>query len=271
MKSLLAVLLMIFATTTALAQDTQALEEQLREQVPAESDPIAEQLFATSVKAMGGPGAFNIGNLSADLKLTRGPNVVDLKLFTKSPDKIRTELIVKHMGRTHEIIRGFNGSDAWVYDTSEKNPFPQKLGGSDATELKELSSKDDILLTWKERGCILKYEGPVNNRRQKNYLVKLYHPEGQTEYFYFHPKNYLVTRRGNKLVQGGAIVNVDVYMLKYDKIDGYWMPVKTETALEGEVIMKSELSNINPNQQLDDTLFEMPEVKEVWLKGKNAQ
>ncbi|WP_309385326.1 LolA family protein [Cerasicoccus frondis] len=274
MKTLFTILSVGLMMQVALAQTPpteESLEDQLREEVPAESDPVAEQLFATSVKAMGGAGAIQQDTMSANLKFSEGPNVTDMKIFTKRPGKIRSEIEIEHMGKKHEVITGYNGEEAWTFDTSEKNPFPEKIGGKQADELKELAAEDDLLLTWKERGCVIKYLGPVNNRRQKNYLVKLYYPNGKTEYFYFHPKNYLITRRGNKQVQSGVIVNVDVFFVKYDKVDGYWLPVKTEIAYEDEVVMKLELSDIQLNQPLSDSLFNPPEVKEVWLKGKNAQ
>ncbi len=279
MKFLVSLLLALMLTAMAHGQEADSYqtndqqEDQLREPLPEKSDPIAEQLFATSVKAMGGPDAITYDSLSSKILLSRGPHRVNMDYYYKRPNKALMNVWKKaDIGNEmFKVSTGYDGTTAWTFDESEEKPFPQKIGGEKEKEIKEMASADDLLLTYKEKGCVLEYLGAVNNRKQKNYLVKLYHPDGRTEYFYFHPKNYLITRRGNKQMQMGTPVNVDTYVVKYDKIDNKWVPVKYEIAYEDEVVMTMEFSNIKLNPPLNDAMFEMPKVKEVWLKGKNAQ
>lgn len=244
-------------------------EEALREPIPAKTDPTAAKLFATCVKATGGEQRMrSIQSMVADLKVSRGPYDVMMKVYVKRPNKSRTEVSQHHLGRDYKIYSGFDGETAWRQDFSEKKAFPQKLGGAEKEELEDLTF-DDILIEWDKLGCKLEYLGPVNSRQRKNYLVKLYHPDGHTEYFYFDAKNYLLTRRGARDIVSGSIVDVDVYLTKYKKISGLWTPVELEVAFGGEPVIQMEYNDIQYNVPLKDDMFEMPKVKEVWLRSSN--
>lgn len=261
--------------TPAFAQDEPPVSEEpsdsLREPLPAETDATAAKLFATSVQAAGGEALLrNIETMKADLTLSRGPYDTDMKLYVKRPNKVRTEVSERHMGREYMIYTGYNGETGWVQDFSDKKGIPKKLGGKEAEELKGLAF-DDILLDWEVMGCKLAYLGPVNSRKEKNFLVKLYYPDGQTEYFYFHPKTYLLTRRGKKEQVSDIIVDVDVYLTKYKQINGVWFPVESEVSFGGEPVMQMKFDDVQLNVPVSDSIFEMPAIDEVWLRSNKAR
>lgn len=255
-----------FAQQPPPAKPVDATEDQLREPIPEKTDPTAAKLFATSVKAQGGADKILIDSIQADVKFTSGPEVTEIQLWAERPNKARTEYHFRKLGKDYSITKGLNEEGAWVYDTTRERPFPQSIGGDDKALLESLAPGDEILLSWEEKGCVLEYLGTVNNRQQKHYLVKLYYPDGLTEYFYFHAKNYLLTRRGKKIINQGVAVNTDVQVLKYENIQGGWFPTKVQTLIEDEPVMDIEYTNIKLNEPIDDELFAIPKVKEVWLR-----
>jgi len=272
MKTISSLLLALLLGVTLQAQDepaaanSQDAEDSLREPIPEATDPIAAKLFATSVKAQGGENRLrSIDTMTSDFTFTKGPVATPMKLYLKAPDKVRTEVTERKLGREYNIYTGFDGETAWVHNYSARKPIPKELGSADKKELQDLTF-DTILLDWDERGCVLEYLGPVNSRKQKNYLVKLYHPNGRTEYFYFHDENYLLTRRGQKKLTAGTVVNVDEFYTAYKKIGGVWTPVETEITYGNEVVIKKKFENVEYNVPLADALFEMPTVEEFWLR-----
>ncbi|GHC10225.1 hypothetical protein [Cerasicoccus arenae] len=276
MKALYSIFAVLILATTLPAQNESSGEEEtqtevsLREPVPAQTDPIAAKLVETYLKASGGKDRQKaIHSAIIHETIREGKKDYRTISYRERPDKLRLELITESLGREYKVISGYDGTDAWTYDLTQKHPFPKEMGGKEKKNFIQLAAFDDILMRWEEEGCVLEYMGAVNNRKQKNYLVKLFHPDGLTEFFYFHPKNYLITRQGRREERNGVIVDIDSFYVKYDNIEGIWLPMKTELVLEDQIYGYSEVTSLQLNPHVSDDLFAMPKVKEVWLRGNN--
>ncbi|MEO0794955.1 MAG: hypothetical protein AAFX93_07330 [Verrucomicrobiota bacterium] len=260
------------------AQDSDATANQVREEIdlreplPEASDQIAEQLIATYFKAIGGYDRYmGIRSVRTDATITEGMNEHRATTYIIPPNRIREEITVRKLGKDHVTVLGFDGENAWEYDLSVKNPFPEELKGSKKKALREAADFYGILANWKERGCVVEYLGAVTSRKHKHYLVKLYKPDGHTQYYYFDPKSYLITRIGWRENRNGTVVDQDIFPTKYRKFGGLWLPDKYERAMEDQVYGTIVVHNIELNQSLSDDLFTEPKVKEVWIRGKNSK
>jgi len=242
----------------------------LREPIPDQSDPVAEKLIATSFKAKGGLTNFlAMRNVKMTTKIREGRRDFERIFYFGYPDKIRIETITRQRGEEFKVIEGFDGENAWVYDLTQKHPFPQEVGGARKKEMARTADFHGPLANWQTKGYVAEYLGPVNSRRFKNYVVKLYDEQGIPQYFYFDAKNYLLTRHGWPTIRNDVIVNHDHFYVKYEKVRGVYLPTTIEMAIESQTYGEIAVENLEFDQTFPPGFFEIPKVKEVWLRGKN--
>jgi len=273
-KNWIAAVWLLFGCTPLFAQSEEEEEGKasLRETVPPESDPIAEQLIETTLKAMGGRDRFlQLQNVKATMDVRMGKDDYEQVIYYGEPDKVRIETITRRQGQEFKVIEGYDGENAWIYDLTREHPFPKKLGGKRKQELAAMADFHGDLVDWKQQGFTPEYLGSANSRRFKNWVVKLYDPDGIPAYYYFDAKNYLLTRRGNKEIRNDVVVDHDVYFTKYEKFRGVFLPVVSELVLEDQTYGTITVTRYEFDQSYPPGFFEIPQVKEVWLKGQNAR
>ncbi|MGE9295693.1 MAG: hypothetical protein ACQKBV_05340 [Puniceicoccales bacterium] len=272
-RHLLWVLALLSAAPFAHAQSDddsgKNADVKLRETIPTQSDPIAEQLIETYFKALGGRDRYlQLRNIKVVEHVKMGRNNFTQTIYYGWPDKVRIETIKREGGKELKVIEGYDGEEAWVYDLTVEHPFPKNLGGKRTKELVEMANVHGPLANWKERGYTAEYIGPVNSRRFKNYVVKLYDENGVPEFYYFDAKNYLLTRYGWRELRDDIVIDNDVFYVKYEKIRGLYLPVKVELAIEGQTYGVIEQQSIAFDQSFAPGFFSMPKVREVWLRGE---
>lgn len=251
------------------AQEEESLEAKLREPVPPMTDPGSRKIIEAHLSALGGQGRIMmIHNTVSKGTLREAKDEYDVVYYRAAPNKLRTETSERKMGRTFTDIEGTNGTVAWTFDNRSKNAFPKEMGRKEADEFILQADFYGPFVNWEQKDNVFAYEGEVKSRGRKHFLVKMYRPNGRATYFYFDAKTMMVTRVGRERIMGKSIVEMDTHYTKYERVNGVWYPSRIEFAIADQVFGSLVLDSIEANQPLDPDLFEMPKVREVWLRKK---
>lgn len=264
----LACLFLFVAPVFAQFDEEDSVEAKLREAIPdSGTDAASKKIIETHLRALGGVGrVMTIQNTISKGVLKEAKEDYDVTYYRAAPNKIRTETSQSIMGRPQVQLEGYNGEIAWEFDKRAERAFPKEIDAKVAAELIQEADFYGPLVNWEEKGYIFTYEGEVKSRGRKHYLLKMFYPNGRTVYFYFDAKTLMVTRVGREKNIRNTIVDTDTYYTKYDRVEGVWMPVKFEFALEDQIFGSLVFDSIEANQPIDPELFSMPKIKEHWLK-----
>ncbi|WOO39271.1 hypothetical protein [Rubellicoccus peritrichatus] len=270
MRAFLTSTLLFLLVVPVFAQPNEAesIDAKLREAIPDDgTDAASKKILETHLRSLGGLGRImTIRNTVSKGILKEAKEDYDMVYYRAAPDKIRVETSQTFMGRPQTLIEGYNGEIAWEYDKRSENAFPKEVSAKQAADLIQEADFYGPLVNWEEKGYVFKYEGEVKSRGRKHYLLKMFYPNGRTVYFYFDAKTLLVTRVGREKNVRNTLVDTDVYYTKYDRVDGIWMPVKYEFALEDQIFGSLTLDSIEANQPMDLEIFNVPKIKERWLR-----
>lgn len=243
------------------------IEARLREPIPPATDAASEKIIEAHLRALGGLGrVMAIQNTVSQGTLREAKEESRITYYRAAPNLMRTESVKQQHGRTAEVIRGYNGERAWLFDKSERHPFPTTMNEPEARSFILQADFHGPIINREAQGNIFRYEGEVRSRGRKHYLLKMFDPNGRTTYLYFDAETMLVTRTGRQESLHGSIVDFDTYYTRYQRVDGVWMPSEIEMAIGNQVYGTLKWNSIQANQSLNPEIFEEPKVREVWLR-----
>lgn len=267
---LLALFILGCSTFASFAQEEEInVENKLRDPLPAKSDAASLKIIANYLKVKGGINRIlSIQNRVSQAHISEGKSEYNYTLWEAPPCQFHQKKVVSKLGREYVTLTGFDGEVSWIYDLTQKHPFPKETSKADVKKFKRSYDFHGPFIDSESKGILFEYEGKVKSRKRDNYLVKLYYPNGLHEYYYFDAKNFMISRRGWKENIGGSIVNKDEFITSYTKINGVWIADTIELAIENQVFGKITIQKIEVNQPVEANLFSIPKVKEHWVKQK---
>jgi len=223
LRLIVAQFIAVYLCTCLYAQsdNTRNLEAELKYPIPAQTDATSIKIINAHNLVKGGlENIYAIRNLELKGKLLEGKQDYTIKEYRRAPGSFRIETSQKKMGRIETNIEGYNGTTAWEYDLRSKHPLPDVLGKAKTKLFKRKAPFYGKFVNWEQQGYVFQYQGEVKSRGIKNYLVRLFYPNGNIQDFYFDAKNFMVTRISWEEVLMKSIVRFDVFIIKYRKVDG---------------------------------------------------
>ncbi len=244
-----------------------SLSSKLIEPIPAQTDAGSLKIIEYHLKALGGLEALEaIHAVRYTCHVRRAQVEEDLVLTEMgNPFRFHVKTTRKIKGKAFDTFKGYNGEILWSYDPNEKHAFPETHGGQ---ELKDVQNEIflDPCLNWEANGYTFEYLGEVKSKGKKHYLLKMYFPSGRTAFLYFEAKTLMLTRTGMEVVFGGTIVSQDVYNTSFEKIRGVWFPIEQEYYIDKQKLGGTQISLIEITPEIEPGLFDMPKVREHWLR-----
>lgn len=157
-----------------------------------------------------------------------------------------------------QIVEAFDGEVAWSI-----NPF---MGGTEPIKKSEEESKEaakqvfeDELINYKEKGHSLTLEGTEEIDGILTYKIRLTKNDGD-ELIYFLDKENFVPVVIRRFINFGELKGkaVDTYVSDYNEIQGLMMPFSIEQKIDGQTIMKSNITTIELNPEISMDEFKFP-------------
>ena len=199
-------------------------------------------------KAMGYENLDKIKTLKIKASTSAMGMNTSMDLYIKTPKKSRVEVEV--MGQ--KMVQGYDGTTAWML-----NPMTGEAMEAPAAQKNQIASYAQIegaLWNYEEKGNELVYEGKATVGDKDYHKLKVKSKEGQELYMFIGAKDYLVD-----LVQSETQgTKVDIRFEDFKEIEGMLMYHKMSIESAGAVQMTMTYDEVTVNEDLKDTLFDMP-------------
>lgn len=270
MKYLGLTLSLALLLSKAYGQTTTSREElelQLREPVPASSDPTALKIVSTFRQSLTGSEDVDAGrSLYRQGTRREGVKGGSLSEYWIHPDQWRIEQVDEDDRKGQALIRGWGPDGGWEYDLRAERPFPKSLPPEGLSGILREHDPLGWLLAKEWNRYIFEYGGEVRSQKRPHYLVRAYLPSGRTLYYYFDQETLMLTRINEQKIIGLSVIDMDTFITRYDKIDRQWVEKEWELHMGGRPFGKTVWETITVNPAIDDSLFLIPEVEEFWLR-----
>jgi len=184
-------------------------------------------------------------------------------VFSKSPNKMKVEVDIQGM---QMIPQCYDGEVAWSI-----NPFggagkaATKMANEDAKETAEQAIFEPEYFNYAKKGHAITLEGEEVIDGVDCYKLKVHKytedPEKESvEYHFFDKENFvpIMTRSTIKTGEMKGTVTEDYYSDYQETEYGVIMPYYLETKMEGQVMNKIVVEQIEINITIEDEVFEMP-------------
>lgn len=190
---------------------------------------------------------------SADMAGITGP----VKQVIKAPEKVRMEIDLNGQ----KIIQVINGDEGWMVIpmSGSKEPAPMEPG--QVKVLKRQASLEGILYNWKEKGLLVTLEGTQILNNREVYRIKVVEESNQasvTLLFIDTGDFRLRAQKDVSYISGKEVISM-TYFDNYREFSGILFPMRIESKMNGQTVMKITIGKVEVNQDIPDSLFEKPE------------
>lgn len=215
----------------------------------------ADQIIADYFKNAGGKQKWeNLQTVTMHIKMTTNGMEMTGTIYSKRPDKHKS--IVNVMNKS--IVSAYDGKDAWI-----KNPFLPDSTAQPAPEQMARSMKQNSFepefLNYAEKGYTVELTGSDTLNGKEVYEIKLTKKNGNIEYHYFDKESYLPVMMKAFVASGPQKgTEAEVYFSDFRKVDGLTFPFFMESQSGGTTVQKIEVSKIELNKPMDDSMFSFP-------------
>ncbi len=240
--------------------------------IPTETDANAQKIIDRHIKMMGGPEGLNsVTSLRIEGILKSRKDEHEVVLHQVAPGKSRLEYTLKlRYGQRAQVVVATNGEVAWALDESIEDAKPMRLPKVAADDWNRQSWFYGPIVDGLKHGGVYTYEGKGDVKGRPVYMLKAYFPGKIEEWIYIDQKNFLILMYSTMTTFAGARMLVDNTYLGYQKVEGTYIPTKTEESVKGSILGGFEVTRLEPNIAVDEAMFNFPAEKpEFWLKQEN--
>jgi hypothetical protein len=207
----------------------------------------AEELVAKNLEARGGAAKLRAITTMHAVGKVRAGGGLDAKIesWAVVPSGFRGEFTLQGMTE----VQAWDGREAWTVSPFGGRRDPQKTSADDAKGLIERADVAGPLLDYKAKGHTVEYLGTEDIDGTEAYKLRVTLKNGDTEYLYLDPDQFLEIRVVNhRMVRGQEEVQ-STDLGEYEKVDGIYFAFEAGNR---------HLEKIELNQTIDTKLFAFP-------------
>ncbi|HTX88970.1 MAG TPA: outer membrane lipoprotein-sorting protein [Bacteroidales bacterium] len=179
------------------------------------------------------------------------------RYYKKRPQMMRMEVDIQGS----RMIQAFDGQKGWSVIPWSGSTEPQDMTADESKNLKDQGDFEGALYHWKEKGYTVELQGKDQVEGSQAYKIKLTKPDGDTEIFYIDEDNFVVLKVvDNTKIQGNELES-ETDFTNYKPVEGVLMPYTLQNkfkGMNGEVTNEVQLSTIEINKEINDSLFVKP-------------
>ena len=231
--------------------------EQARPETPAQSqgESGVDGILSKYFDAIGGRAKWNdVKTLKYTGKMHSMGKLFQMAIVYKRPDKCRIDFSLGHI----YFIQSYDGKEAWKYNPTTEGSKPEILEGDDALSLKETCDFDGPLIDHASKGVKAELIGKENIGGREAYNVKITFPSGNIDNYYLDTKTYLPFMVKGTTKRAGNVVPSTTLIDQYIDTGGVVIPYYFKFDAEGEESEEINVSTVEINPELDDTVFSFP-------------
>ncbi len=219
----------------------------------------AEELAQKNVEARGGAEklhAIQSLRLSGRLRVNGGTLELKLVQTNKRPQFARSEASLQGMN----FVDAYDGAEGWRIDPSQGRKDPERMSADDARLMAEDALDfDGRLIDWQEKGYALEYLGTEDVDGTQAYKLKLTRKNGDLDYVYLDPDQFLEIRDvADRVVHGVHQVTQTDYG-DYEPVAGAYYPMALVSGPKGSSdTQQLQFEKAEPNVVVDEAFFRFP-------------
>lgn len=216
-----------------------------------------DEIMAKYYKAMGG-----LENLRAwrsmkatakYIQVAQGGKEVPLTVWYKAPDKTRIDMHFKE-GKAVYVV---TGNCAWVNDPNRGFPEPAHMPEEQA---RVAMNNADVypFVDYQKKGHAIEYLGKEEFEGTEVYKLRLIQKTGAESVHLLDVRSGRELKIIIKAWQDGKELIYETIERDFQKTDWLLLPFTTDSLVNGKLVRKMVIENVDLNQEIDDSLFLMP-------------
>lgn len=193
---------------------------------------------------------------STNGKIVQGQFEIPFTSYHKRPMSFKSEATFQGM----DIVTAYDGEKGWTINPFAGNSDPQPMTEEIADRISLQADYDGIFYNYKEKGYTIELLGTEDLDDIEVYLLKLTRPNGDVITSYIDSEEYVLLKSKSKMKVQGVDTEAETIFSNYKYVDDMLSPFSIETKVNGETVMQMVFDEITYNVDIDDSIFEMPEV-----------
>ena len=215
-----------------------------------------DEILAEHFAVIGQEKLLQTETFSTKGKIMQGQFEIPFTSYHKRPMSFKSEASFQGM----EIITAYDGESGWSINPFAGNSDPQPMTKEQTDRMTLQADFDGIFYNYKEKGYEIEFVGTEELDDIEVYLLKLTRPNGDVITSYIDSEEYVLLKSISKMNVQGVETEAETIFSNYTYINEMLSPLSIETQVNGETVMQMVFDEIIYDVDIDDSIFEMPEV-----------
>ena len=225
-----------------------------------DAGPSLDEVIQKSIEARGGADkikAIQNVKLTGKMLLMGGQVEAPCVIIVKRPAFMRTSLDIQGQA----LVRAFDGATGWTINPFMGSGEAQKLSDDETRDMQDGIDLDGPLVDYKAKGHTVELAGKEDVQGALAYKLKINKKSGKIDYAYLDTKTFLPVKTVTKATVQGSQAEIESYPSNYKPVNGVMSPFSVEQKIGGQTMMQMTIDKMEPNVEIDDTIFKMPAKK----------
>ena len=215
-----------------------------------------DEILAKYFQAQGQEKLLATNTFTTKGKIIQGQFEIPFTSYHKRPMKFKSEAEFQGM----KIISAFDGETGWSINPMTGSNDPQPMTAEQLDRMKIQADYDGMFYNYKDKGYTVEYLGKEPVDDIETYKLKLTRPNGDIITAFIDADNYVILKTDSKMKIQDVDREAETVFSNYKYVDDILVPFSIETKMDGKTVMQMVLEDVKYNVDLDDSIFEMPEV-----------
>ena len=215
-----------------------------------------DEILANYFETIGQEKLLETETITTKGKIIQGQFEIPFTSFQKRQMKYRMDASFQGM----EIASGFDGEKGWSINPFAGATDPVPMTDEQVDKMKMEADYDGIYYNYEEKGYTVEFTGTEDVDDIETYKLKLTRPNGDVITSYIDSENYVVLKTISKMKVQGVDTEAETIFSNYKYVDEILSPFAIETKMNDQTVMQMVFDEITYNVDVQDSIFEMPEV-----------
>jgi hypothetical protein len=215
-----------------------------------------DEILAEHFAVIGQEKLLETETFSTKGKIIQGQFEIPFTSYHRRPMSFKSEASFQGM----EIITAYDGETGWSINPFAGNSDPQPMTEEQIDRISLQADYDGALYNYKEKDYKVEFAGTEELDDIEVYLIKLTRSNGDVITYYIDSENYVMLKTKSKMIIQDVEEELETIFSNYKYTDEILNVYSIETQRDGQTVMQMIFDEVTYNVDIDDSIFEMPEV-----------
>ncbi len=187
----------------------------------------------------------------------------DFTIWQKRPDSFRLEVNIQGTSMTQV----FDGEKGWYTAPWTGSTDPIEITGFQLSSMEKQADFDGMLYNYKEKGYETELVGTEEMEGTEVFKIKQLDQEENEYFHYIDSDNFVLLKTTSKLKVDDSEIEIETLYSNYKEQEGIIIAFSMETRQNGQTVRQINMEEIIFDEEIDDSMFVMPEKQEIQEEG----